>query len=689
MFFDGKIWVGTGDKPANLLPKMANRHGLIAGATGTGKTVTLKVLAEGFAQMGVPVFLSDVKGDLAGMVKAGVPSESLQRRLDKVGVKGEFEYKAFTSVFWDVYGEKGHPVRATVAEMGPLLLSRMLSLNETQTGVLNILFRVAEDENLPLITILDVKAMLAHVGENARDYQLHYGNVSSASVGAIQRALAVLEDQGGDIFFGEPALDIFDWMRTDDKGVGVINILAAEKLFGMPTMYATFLLWMLTELYQLLPEEGDLDIPKMVFFFDEAHLLFNDCPKALMDKIEQVIRLIRSKAVGVYFITQNPADVPMTVLSQLGNRVQHALRAYTPLDQRGVKAAADTFRANPAFDTSEAITQLKTGEALVSFLDEGGAPTVVERAMILPPQSFMGAIEDAEREKCIEASALYGKYDIATARQGAYAKLNPEKTAPAIPVFNGFPMMTGIPIMQMPSIPMQASPLPIQPQSSPTLFNATTGQYMQKEMETMTNIPNNDNNQAPVFVPSETTPNVPVMQMPVQPVPQQVVQPVMQPMAQPAMQPMVQPGVSQPVAPQPMVAQPSAPQLVQMPTLVQDPATGQYVQQMVTMQYNPATGQYIPYTAPQQPAELTKEQLNAQKAQIAAQKEADRVAKEQEAARRRDEADELRQERAERARFNDSVLGRVKNSAISSATRTVTNTITRTLLNALTGKKSK
>ena len=684
MLYEDKIWVGTGTDPAFLLPDMANRHGLIAGATGTGKTVTLKVLAEGFALMGVPVFMSDVKGDLAGMVKPGEDNDAIDKRLEKVKVEKEnFAFQPFDSVFWDVYGEKGHPIRTTIREMGPLLLSRMLSLNDTQSGVLNILFRVSDDEGYPLIDIKDLKAMLAYVGENSKNYQLHYGNVAPASIGAIQRAVAILEDQGGDIFFGEPALDITDWIRTDAKGNGIINILAAEKLFNMPTMYSTFLLWMLTELYQLLPEEGDLKKPKMVFFFDEAHLLFNDCPKALMDKIEQVIRLIRSKAVGVYFITQNPADVPMNVLSQLGNRVQHALRAYTPLDQRGVKAAADTFRANPDFDTSSVITQLKTGEALVSFLDEGGAPTIVQRALILPPQSFMGAIDNALRQQCIEKSPMYGKYDTRIERQSAYEMFNPGAAQPqsmGMPVMQGMPVIPGayvpqgVPVMQMPAPPVFNMP------------NMTAGQNDVKEMEPMTNIPNNDNT-PPVFTPSASTPNVPQMQAPVQPVIQQPVmqQPVVQQpvVQQPVMQ---QPVVQQPVMQQPVMQQPVAaqqPQLVQMPTMVQDPATGAYVQQMVTMQFNPATGQYTPYMAQQQaqqPAEMTKDQLNAQKAQLAADKAADQAA-------RRAQMDDLREERADRARFNDSIVGRMKNSAISSATRTVTNTVIRDIMNALTGKK--
>ncbi|MBQ6399855.1 MAG: DUF853 family protein [Clostridia bacterium] len=393
---------------------MANRHGLIAGATGTGKTVSLKVLAEGFSDLGVPVFLSDIKSDLSGMVKPGAGGEAIEKRLDRCGVPREsFGFHAYPSIFWDVYGEQGHPVRATVKDMGPLLMSRMLSLNETQSGVMNILFRVASRECRPLTNLQDLKQLLIYVGENTRNYTLEYGNVSVASVGAIQRAVAVLEDQGGDLFFGEPALEIFDWIETDAaSGKGRINILSADRLFNNPTMYSTFLLWMLTKLYDLLPEQGDTEKPKIVFFFDEAHLLFNNCSRSLMEKIEQVVRLVRSKGVGVYFITQSPTDIPMTILGQLGNRIQHALRAYTPLDQKAVKVAAQTFRANPFFDTEEAITTLKTGEALVSFLDEHGAPGVVERATILPPQSFMGAISREDRDRVIRSSPLMGKYEI-------------------------------------------------------------------------------------------------------------------------------------------------------------------------------------------------------------------------------------------------------------------------------------
>ena len=413
MLQDGKIWVGTSENgPVWLLPSMSNRHGLIAGATGTGKTVSLKVLAESFSDMGVPVFLSDIKSDLSGMVKPGVRSEGIDKRLAGCGADPDaFDYHAYPSVFWDVYGEQGHPIRATVEQMGPLLLSRMLTLNETQSGVMNILFRVAREIEYPLININDLKFMLQYVGEHAKEYTLKYGNVSSASVGAIQRAVAVLEDQGGDTFFGEPAIEIADWIQTDPiSGKGRINILSADRLFNNPTMYSTFLLWMLTELYDHLPERGDAEKPVIVFFFDEAHLLFNNCSRALMEKIEQVVRLIRSKGVGVFFITQSPADIPMTILGQLGNRIQHALRAYTPLDQKAVKVAAQTFRTNPSFDTEEAITTLKTGEALVSFLDEHGAPGVVERATILPPQSYMGAISQEVRKAIISASPMKGKY---------------------------------------------------------------------------------------------------------------------------------------------------------------------------------------------------------------------------------------------------------------------------------------
>ena len=415
MLHDSKIWIGSCEngKPVYLLPSMANRHGLIAGATGTGKTVSLKVLAEGFSDLGVPVFLSDIKSDLSGMVSPGTASEAIDRRLEKCGVpRDQFRFTSYPTEYWDVYGEQGISIRATVEDMGPLLMSRMLSLNETQSGVMNIAFRVAAREKLPLEHLQDLKDLLIHVGENAKEYTLEYGNVSAASVGAIQRAVGVLEDQGGDVFFREPAIDINDWIQNDPAdGRGKINILCADRLFNNPTMYSTFLLWMLTKLYELLPERGDAEKPKIVFFFDEAHLLFNNCSRSLMEKIEQVVRLVRSKGVGVYFITQSPADIPMSILGQLGNRIQHALRAYTPLDQKAVKVAAQTFRTNPSFDTEEAITTLKTGEALVSFLDEHGAPGVVERATILPPQSYMGAISQEIRDLIISSSPMKGKYD--------------------------------------------------------------------------------------------------------------------------------------------------------------------------------------------------------------------------------------------------------------------------------------
>ncbi len=483
MLVDGKIWVGTGDgAPQYLLSRMANRHGLIAGATGTGKTVSLKVMAEGFSDMGVPVFLGDVKGDLAGMVRMGENTDAVASRLMATGVSS-FRFEPFPVEFWDVYGEQGHPVRTTISEMGPLLLARMLNLNETQAGVLNILFRVADDENMLLLDIKDVKAMLAYVGENASRYTLNYGNVSKATVGAIQRAVAVLEDQGGDQFFGEPALNIADWMKQDGDGRGVINILACDKLFLNPIMYSTFLLWMLSELYETLPEQGDLDKPRMVFFFDEAHLLFNDCGRQLLEKIEQVVRLIRSKGVGVYFITHNPADIPMSVLGQLGNRVQHALRAYTPLDQKAVKTAAQTFRTNPAFDTEEAITRLQTGEALVSFLDENGAPSVVTRTTILPPQSSLGAIDEGLRRTFIETSPLNGLYEPRVDRDSAYEYL-------AATLNLGRQDAPSAPSAQAAVLPQIAAPVKTAaPSATFMVFDPATNSYVAKRLDTMSPLP--------------------------------------------------------------------------------------------------------------------------------------------------------------------------------------------------------
>ena len=619
MLYDGKIWVCTGEQPACLLPRMANRHGLIAGATGTGKTVSLKVLAEGFSDMGVPVFLADVKGDLSGMARPGEHSDALAERLAQCGVPS-FRYQAYPTVFWDVYGEQGHPVRATVSEMGPLLLSRMLGLNDTQAGVLNILFRVADDEGMLLLDIKDLKAMLAYLGEHARDYTLNYGNVSTATVGAIQRAVAVLEDQGGDLFFGEPALDLADWLQLDEEGRGVINILAADRLMRSPVMYATFLLWMLSELYELLPEVGDQDKPRMVFFFDEAHLLFDSCSKTLLEKIEQVVRLIRSKGVGVYFITQSPADIPMSILGQLGNRVQHALRAYTPLDQKAVKVAAQTFRTNPAFDTEEAITQLKTGEALVSFLDETGAPGVVSRATILPPQSYMSAIDAQLRRTFIETSPLYGVYDEPVDRQSAYEMLvssfRREQVQPAAPVLQPAQVQVST-----------AQPVMSRPQGF-MVYDPATGGYVQKQLSGMTPLP-----------------QVPTLQ----------------------------------------VEQPAQPQVQQMPVMVFDAASGQYVQRMMAMQLDPATGNYVA-VQPQQAAPVDARAAERAEKEAEKQRKAEEKAeKERIAEERRRRADELREERAERARRNDSLLGRVKNTAISTASREVTRELTRGILGSISG----
>ena len=405
-----------------LLPALANRHGLIAGATGTGKTVTLQVLAERFSAIGVPVFMADVKGDLAGLAAAGANSPKMKERLAALKCD-EPQWAACPAVFWDVFGKAGHPVRATVSDMGPLLLGRLFNLNDTQQGVLSLVFKIADDHGLLLLDAKDLRAMLQHIGDNAKDFTTEYGNVSAASIGAIQRALLEIEQQGGDAFFGEPMLDMNDLMQTDNKGRGVINILAADRLMNAPKLYSTFLLWMLSELFEHLPEVGDLDKPKLVFFFDEAHLLFNEAPKPLLDKIEQVVRLIRSKGVGIYFVTQNPLDIPDTVLGQLGNRVQHALRAFTPRDQKAVKAAAQTMRTNPAVDTETAITELSVGEALISLLDEKGRPCMVERAAILPPATRIGPLSEAERAAIIKSSLIFGHYEQVIDRESAYEKL--------------------------------------------------------------------------------------------------------------------------------------------------------------------------------------------------------------------------------------------------------------------------
>ncbi len=409
-----------GSAALHLLPALANRHGLITGATGTGKTVTLQSMAEQFSRIGVPVFMADVKGDLSGMAKPGGGNAKVLDRLKDL--KLEPEFAASPVAFWDVFGEAGHPVRATVSDMGPLLLARLLGLNDTQEGVLNLVFKIADDAGLLLLDTKDLRAMLQHVGENAAQFTTAYGNVSAASIGAIQRGLLALENQGADRFFGEPMLNIADLMQVDG-GRGVVNILAADKLMPSPRLYATFLLWMLAELFEQLPEVGDADKPKLVFFFDEAHLLFDDAPKALLEKIEQVVRLIRSKGVGVYFVTQNPLDIPESVLGQLGNRVQHALRAFTPKDQKAVKAAADTMRPNPKLKLAAAITELGVGEALVSLLDEKGRPGVTERALIVPPGSQLGPITAQERSERIRASGLGTAYDKPVDRESAYEKL--------------------------------------------------------------------------------------------------------------------------------------------------------------------------------------------------------------------------------------------------------------------------
>ena len=403
--------------PISIIGKMANRHGLIAGATGTGKTVTLQVLAETFCQAGVPCFMADMKGDLSGISQVGKLSGFIQKRLPEFGIEDP-QFQSCPVRFFDVYGEQGHPMRSTISNMGPDLLGRLMELNETQTGVLNIVFKIADDNGLLLIDVKDLRAMLNFVGQNASDFTTQYGMISTMTIGAIQRALLALESQGADKFFGEPSFDIYDLLQCEG-GKGVMNVLAADKLMLKPKLYSTFLLWLLSELYATLPEVGDLDLPKLVFFFDEAHMLFEDTSKALVAKIEQVIRLIRSKGVGIYFVTQSPTDIPENILGQLGNRVQHCLRAYTPKDQKAVKVAADTFRANPEFDTYEAILQLETGEALVSFLDEKGAPSVVERAKILFPLSQIGAITDDQRAMLIKQSRLWGRYDNPIDRESA------------------------------------------------------------------------------------------------------------------------------------------------------------------------------------------------------------------------------------------------------------------------------
>ena len=421
MFTDKKLWLAQSDTNQNLflLPRMANRHALIAGATGTGKTITMKVMAESFSDMGVPVFLSDVKGDLSGMCCPGSDSADMRRRLAGFGMEN-FEYQPYPTRFWDIFGEHGTPVRVTVSSMGPTLLARLFGLTEIQAGVLSIVFRVADDHGLLLLDLKDLRAMLQYVGDNRKEFTTSYGNVSAASIGAIQRALLAFEEEGGEQLFGEPALDIRDWLRTDFDGRGYINILSSARLIQSPTVYATFLLWLLSELFEALPEVGDLEKPRMIFFFDEAHLLFDNAPRALVQKLVQVVKLIRSKGVGVYFVSQSPSDIPDEVLAQLSNRVQHALRAYTPAEQKALRAAARAFRVNPAFDTELALMELGVGEALVSLLDEHGVPAVVERARILPPQSRMGAADAEDVQACIQRDELDLKYRSTFDRESAY-----------------------------------------------------------------------------------------------------------------------------------------------------------------------------------------------------------------------------------------------------------------------------
>ena len=425
MYYDGKIWVASAeDKKISILPGMANRHGLIAGATGTGKTITLKVMAESFSDCGVPVFLADVKGDLAGSCEPGIDTEDMKNRIKRFGLdQTGFRYQSYPVCFWDILGKSGIPLRTTISDMGPTLLARLMDLNPTQSDILRIVFKIADDNGLLLIDTKDLRSMLQHVYENSKEYSAEYGNMAKQSIGAITRAVVALEDAGGDVFFGEPALNIRDWFCTDRNGKGMINLLDCRSLINTPMIYSTFLLWMMSELFETLPECGDMDRPRMIFFFDEAHLLFSDAPKALIQKIEQVVKLIRSKGVGIYFITQNPSDIPDPILAQLGNKVQHALHAYTPAEQKKVKAAAASFRENPGFDTMEAMTSLGTGEALISFLDEAGHPSMVEKCRVLPPQSKMGTLDEELRRQKLLQNDLYLRYEEAVDRDSAYEAL--------------------------------------------------------------------------------------------------------------------------------------------------------------------------------------------------------------------------------------------------------------------------
>ncbi len=432
------ILIGKGDKLVTLQPRYANRHGLIAGATGTGKSVTLQVLAEGFSRIGVPVFMADVKGDLSGISQKGTEHPKVEERVKEIGID-DFAFDDNTCVFWDLFGEKGHPIRATISDMGPTLLSQLLGLNDTQTGIMSVVFRFADDEGLLLLDLKDLTTTLKFIGDNAKQLKSDYGNISSASVGAIRRKLLELEDSGADEFFGEPQLDLWDLIRVDSNGRGNINILAADKLMMKPKLYATFLLWLISELFEDLPEVGDQDKPRFVFFFDEAHLLFEDAPKALVEKVEMVVRLIRSKGVGIYFITQSPLDIPEDVLGQLGNRVQHALRAFTPKDKKAVRATAQTMRENPAFDSEAAIMELAVGEALVSTLEDDGIPSIVERTMIRPPVSRIGPATESERNSTITSSPFAGRYDKEIDRESAHEKLKARVEQIEAPTLNQFP----------------------------------------------------------------------------------------------------------------------------------------------------------------------------------------------------------------------------------------------------------
>ena len=455
MFYDSKIWVGGTAKKCFIEPSKANRHGLIAGATGTGKSVTLKVLAESFSDMGVPVFLADVKGDMSGICAAGLSNENMEERIAKFGIEN-FEYKAYPTTFYDVFGQMGIPMRTTISELGPILLGRMLGLSDVQRAVMSMVFRIADDQNLMLLDLKDLRLLLTYIGDHADDYKLTYGNISTATIGAIQRNLALLSDEGADAFFSEPAFDVLDFFKTSSDGRGMINVLNATELINKPLLYSTFLLWLLSEIYENLPEVGDLDKPKMVFFFDEAHLLFNDAPAFLLEKIDQIVRLIRSKGIGVYFVSQSPSDIPGNILAQLQNRVQHALRAYTPAEQKKLKAAAESFRANPEFDTESALSELAVGEALVSFLDEKGTPGIVERAFILPPQSYIGSAGFEKMQELTNANPLYEKYRLAVDPESAYEILMARYGVPSSPA-------EAAPATVAPAAPAAAAPVETAP----------------------------------------------------------------------------------------------------------------------------------------------------------------------------------------------------------------------------------